>query len=84
MDEEQNASTREETLMVPVPLPALQEVLLALVQPVSSPRIRELMATRDVAKLTGESNPINVLVDTFNNWVEKYNEQNQKSDQKPG
>lgn len=56
--------------MVSVPPEALREVLEALLQPVSSPRIRELMATRNISELLlGKPNPIDVLVKAYNDWA---------------
>lgn len=66
--------------MVPVPAEALREVLSALIQPISSPQIRELMLTRNLSPLISDSpNPINVLVEAFNRWVDQ-----QKSKEEPG
>lgn len=43
---------------------ALRDVLSALIGP--GHHIRELQATRSIAKLTGVKNPIDVLLDQFN------------------
>ena len=55
-------------LAVTVPEKALRQVLAALNGPPHY--IRELQATR---RLPGDYNPIDVLCDAYNKWVDEYN-----------
>jgi len=48
---------------------ALRTILQSLVGP--EYLIRELQAIRNIEDLTGKKNPINILVEEYNAWVEK-------------
>ena len=59
--------------LIPVSAKALRELLVALNAP--DYFVRELQATRNLPVVDGKENPINLLTNQFNDWVDRANSQ---------